>query len=64
MLAPTDFFDLTDPVVAGFFDDCDYVWQALTNLAGHVEQLTADRQTILGEVIYSITKTSWFLCRL
>ena len=51
MLAPTDFFDLTDPVVAGFFDDCDYVWQALTNLAGHVERLTAGRQTILGEVM-------------
>ena len=51
MLAPTDFFDLTDPVIAGFFDDCDYVWQALVNLAQHVERLTGGQQTILGEVM-------------
>lgn len=51
MLAPVDFFDLSDPVVAGFFDDCEYVWQALTALEGHVERLTGGRQTIQGEVM-------------
>lgn len=51
MLAPTDFFDLSDPVVAGFFDDCDYVWQALYGLAARVEALTGGQQTILGEVM-------------
>lgn len=51
MLAPTDFFDLGDPVAAGFFDDCNYVWQALASLAGQVERLTAGEQTILGDVM-------------
>jgi NDP-sugar pyrophosphorylase family protein len=51
VLAPTDFFDLTDPVVAGFFDECDYVWQALGLLEKQVERLTQGQQTILGEVM-------------
>lgn len=51
MLAPTDFFDLTDPVIAGFFTDCDYVWQALESLEQHVQRLTAGKQTVLGNVM-------------
>jgi NDP-sugar pyrophosphorylase family protein len=51
VLAPIDFFDLTDPVVAGFFDECEYVWQALLSLEAAVERLTAGKQTILGEVM-------------
>lgn len=51
MLAPTDFFDLSDPVTAGFFDDCEYVWQALATLEEHIGRLTADRQSVLGEVM-------------
>lgn len=51
MLAPSDFFDLDDPVVAGFFVDCDYVWQALAGLGAHVETLTGGKQTILGDVM-------------
>lgn len=51
MLAPTDFFDLSDPVVAALFDDCRYVWQALARIGDHVARLTNGRQTILGEVM-------------
>lgn len=51
MLAPKDFFDLSDPVTAGFFDGCDYVWQALLGLAAQIEKLTAGKQTILGQVM-------------
>jgi NDP-sugar pyrophosphorylase family protein len=51
LLAPTDFFDLSDPVTAGFFAGCAYVWQALGGLEEHVERLTGGRQTILGEVM-------------
>jgi NDP-sugar pyrophosphorylase family protein len=51
LLAPSDFFDLDDPVVAGFFNDCEFVWQALAGLEAQVERLTQGRQTILGEVM-------------
>jgi NDP-sugar pyrophosphorylase family protein len=51
LLAPTDFFDLHDSVVAGFFVDCDYVWQALSGLEDRVQALTEGRQTILGDVM-------------
>jgi NDP-sugar pyrophosphorylase family protein len=51
LLTPTDFFDLTDPAVAGYFDDCEFVWQALLFIEEQVEKLTRGRQTILGEVM-------------
>jgi NDP-sugar pyrophosphorylase family protein len=51
LLAPTDFFDLSDPVAAGFFDNCDFVWQALSTLEEQVERLTGGQQTILGKVM-------------
>jgi NDP-sugar pyrophosphorylase family protein len=51
MLQPSDFFDLSDPLVEGLFEDCDYVWQALANLEINVERLIKDSRTVLGEVM-------------
>lgn len=51
MLAPADFFDLNDPAVAGFFDNCDYIWQALSGLHTAVARLTNGKQIIQGEVM-------------
>ena len=39
-LRPEALFDLSDPTTAAFFEDCDYVWQALTRLEEHVRRLT------------------------
>jgi NDP-sugar pyrophosphorylase family protein len=50
MLHPNDFFDLGDSQSGQFFDSCEYVWQALWHLAAHVERLTGQEQTILGQV--------------
>jgi len=50
MLHPNDFFDLQDPQAARLFAGCDYVWQALWQLATHVERLVGEGQTILGDV--------------
>ncbi|MDX1662866.1 MAG: hypothetical protein R3272_03670 [Candidatus Promineifilaceae bacterium] len=51
MLQPTDFFDLSDPLVADLFEGCTYVWQALAHVEEHVRRLTGERQEILGEVM-------------
>ena len=51
MLKPSDFFDLTDPVVAAFFSNCDFVWQAVAHIAEHVTRLVGDKQLILGQVM-------------
>lgn len=51
MLTPADFFDLRAPLVAGLFDDCEFVWQAVSNIAGHVARLVGDGQTIAGLVM-------------
>ena len=51
MLAPADFFDLTDAFVASFFADCDFVWQALPKIKEHVARLVGDAPTILGDVM-------------
>jgi UDP-N-acetylglucosamine diphosphorylase / glucose-1-phosphate thymidylyltransferase / UDP-N-acetylgalactosamine diphosphorylase / glucosamine-1-phosphate N-acetyltransferase / galactosamine-1-phosphate N-acetyltransferase len=51
MLHPSDFFDLSDPLTAAFFAECDLVWQALPHIGRHVARLTEARQTILGEVL-------------
>lgn len=51
MLRPTDFFDLSDAFTASFFSGCDFVWQALPQIAGHVARLAGEGQTILGEVM-------------
>jgi NDP-sugar pyrophosphorylase family protein len=51
MLRPVDFFDLSDPAVAAFFADLDYVWELLPRLAGFVAELTEGQQRIEGEVM-------------
>ncbi|MCB8919042.1 MAG: glucose-1-phosphate thymidylyltransferase [Ardenticatenaceae bacterium] len=51
MLHPSDFFDLSDQFVAALFAECDYVWQAVGQIAHHVRRLTREKQTILGEVM-------------
>jgi NDP-sugar pyrophosphorylase family protein len=51
MLAPQDYFDLTDDVSPGLFDGCEYVWEVLVRLEEQVGRLTAGQQTILGEVM-------------
>jgi NDP-sugar pyrophosphorylase family protein len=51
MLRPADFFDLSDPEVAAFFDGCDYVWKAVAALKGHVQRLVGDGQRIDGDVM-------------
>jgi NDP-sugar pyrophosphorylase family protein len=50
MLHPRDFFDLSDPFVAAFFEGCELVWEGISQIERHVSRLTAGRQTILGEV--------------
>jgi NDP-sugar pyrophosphorylase family protein len=50
MLHPSDFFQLDDPLVAGFFEGCDYVWQAMWHLSDHVQRLAGERQRIQGQV--------------
>jgi len=51
MLRPEDFFDLHEPETAVFFEQCQYVWEALPKIASHIQRLVGDRQTILGEVM-------------
>lgn len=50
MLRPSDFFDLSDPNLQEFFEDCDYVWQAVAHIGRHVARLTGSQQIILGDV--------------
>jgi NDP-sugar pyrophosphorylase family protein len=51
MLAATDFFDLSVPETAVFFEGCAFVWEAIPRIAAHVARLVGDEQTILGEVM-------------
>ncbi len=51
MLKPTDFFDLSDPFVADFFQDCAFVWDAIPHIGRHVARLTQNQQVIQGEVM-------------
>ncbi len=50
-LSPSDFFDLSEPTTAAFFDGCDYVWQALTHIKRHTARLTAGGRRIDGTVM-------------
>lgn len=50
-LRPNDFFDLTNPDVAAFFDGCDFAWQALAHIGRHVAELTGGEQTVRGTVM-------------
>lgn len=51
MLKPTDFFDLSDPETAVFFDGCHFVWEALSQIGAQVARLVGDSQRIEGEVM-------------
>jgi len=51
MLGPADFFDLSDPHVAAFFEGCTFVWEAIPHIGRHVTRLTGGEQVILGEVM-------------
>lgn len=51
MLHPSDFFDLSNPDVAIFFEGCEYVWQAIAKIKAQVARLVGDEQVILGEVM-------------
>ena len=51
MLTPVDFFDLSVPETAVFFEHCTFVWDAIPRIAAHVTRLVGDEQTILGEVM-------------
>ena len=51
MLEPSEFFDLSDPLVAELFGDCRYVWDLISKIGEHVARLVGDQQTILGEVM-------------
>ena len=51
MLAAVDFFDLSAAETAVFFEDCEFVWDAIPQIAAQVARLVGDGQTILGEVM-------------
>ena len=55
MLAPADFFDLSDPFVAALFKECTYVWEAVGKIGLHVDRLTRERRQISGEVMPGAT---------
>ena len=50
MLAPADFFDLSDQFVRALFGDCTYVWEAVDKIGWHVARLTRERQKVDGDV--------------
>lgn len=50
MLAPADFFDLSDQFVRALFDDCTYVWEAVGKISWHVARLTRERRKVDGQV--------------
>ena len=51
MLHPSDFFDIQDEETAVFFEDCTYVWEAISKIKDHVTRLVGEEQTILGDVM-------------
>lgn len=51
MVHPTDFFDLTDPLAASLFSDCETIWSAIPKIKQNVQRLVGDTQTILGNVM-------------
>jgi NDP-sugar pyrophosphorylase family protein len=51
MLHPADFFDLSDPLVAELFAECEFVWQVLSRLEAHVERLVGPGRNIRGRVM-------------
>lgn len=51
MLHPADFFDLSDPLVAELFAECEFVWQVLSQLGEHVARLVGPGRNIRGRVM-------------
>jgi NDP-sugar pyrophosphorylase family protein len=51
MFAPADFFDLSNPLVAEVFANCEFVWEAVARLATFVTELTGGRQEIQGAIM-------------
>jgi NDP-sugar pyrophosphorylase family protein len=51
LFRPDAFFDLSNPVVAVYFEGCDFVWDALPQIGRHVGRLTGNQQTIRGTVM-------------
>jgi len=51
MLHPSDFFDLSDPMVAALFANCTYVWEAVATIPHHVRRLTGEKRIIEGQVM-------------
>lgn len=51
MLAPADFFDISDEHIASLFDGCQYVWEAVGRIVEQVERLVGGSRTIRGEVM-------------
>lgn len=50
MLTPSDYFDLTDPLVSELCARVDYVWELVVNLPEIVNELIGNRRTIEGNV--------------
>lgn len=55
MLAPADYFDLSDPAVGTCFDGCTYVWEALDGLGALVRRLVGETTAVHGEVMAGAT---------
>ena len=51
MLKPSDFFELTDSLSQQLFSDCDYVWDAIPNIARHVLALLDGKRVIEGNIM-------------
>lgn len=51
MLKPSDFFDLSDPLVVSLFEGLEYVWQVIPRIGAHVAALVGYGQVIEGEVM-------------
>ena len=51
MLTPSDFFDLTDSLSQQLFSNCDFVWDAIPNIATHVNALLDGKRIIEGEIM-------------
>lgn len=51
MLKPSDFFEMSDPSVSAFFEEVDYVWEAVGRIQWHTERLTREQNQVHGEVM-------------
>ena len=51
MLTPNDFFNFEDERIVSFFTNCNYVWEAISEISTLVAQLVGKEQKILGHVM-------------